>query len=104
MATLSGVQSSRGVFDRLRTAAGLDVLTVEGNTDGKGGGKSGADGTSLKAGKYVSENVFVTVGQGKEPGSSKVGVEIEVTRNISVDTHLGGDAQGNVGISWKWDY
>jgi translocation and assembly module TamB len=95
--TLTGVQSSRGLFDRLRSAAGLDVLTVE-------GGEGTSNGSALKAGKYLSPGVFVTVGQGTEPGSSKVGVEIELTRNLSVDTHLGGDAQGNVGINWKWDY
>jgi hypothetical protein len=29
---------------------------------------------------------------------------IEVTPNISIDTQVGGDARGNVGVHWKWDY
>jgi translocation and assembly module TamB len=96
-AALSGAGGSVGIFDRIRSSMGLDVLTVESE-----GGT--AKGSSLKAGKYVADGVYVSAGRGVEQGSAKVGVEIEVTPNISVDTQVGGDAQGNVGIHWKWDY
>jgi translocation and assembly module TamB len=96
-AALSGAGGSVGIFDRVRSSMGLDVLTV-GSDDGT------AKGSSLKAGKYVADGVYVSAGRGVEQGSAKVGVEIEVTPNISVDTQVGGDSQGNVGIHWKWDY
>jgi len=96
-ATISGTSGSVGIFDRLRRATGLDVLDVETNGNSP-------TGSSLKAGKYVADGVFVSAGQGITSGSGKVGVEIEVTPYISVDTEAGSSADSSVGVNLKYDF
>jgi translocation and assembly module TamB len=96
-ATLSGKAGGPGIVDKVRSAVGVDVLSVESGE----GEKSGA---SLKAGKYLTDDVFLSVKQGTQPGSQKVGVEVEVTPNVTVESNVGGDAEGNIGVNWKWDY
>ena len=61
--------------------------------------------TSVSAGKYVANGVYVGVSQGLGAGSSSVDVQIDVTRHISIDTTAGGQTAGTgVGINWKLDY
>ena len=48
--------------------------------------------------------MFVSAGQGLTPGSGKVGVEIEVTPYLSIDTEAGSSADSSVGISLKHDF
>lgn len=36
--------------------------------------------------------------------SGKASVKWEVTPNITVETEAGVNAEGGVGIKWKWDY
>ena len=78
-------------------ALGVDVLNVE-------SGKNDEKGASLKAGKYLTEDIFVSVTQGAQPGSQKLGVEVKVLPNITVESDMGGAAESNFGINWKWDY
>lgn len=96
-ATISGTTGSVGIFDRMRRATGLDVLDVE--TNG-----ASATGSTLKAGKYVADGVFVSAGQGLTPGSGKVGVEIEVTPYLSLETEAGSSADSSVGVNLKYDF
>lgn len=95
-ATLSG-KGGAGIVDKVRQALGVDVLNVE-SQDGD------SQGASLKAGKYLSEDVFLSVTQGTQPGSQKVGVEIQVFPNVTVESNVSGDADSNIGLNWKWDY
>ncbi|MDA1324314.1 MAG: translocation/assembly module TamB domain-containing protein [Proteobacteria bacterium] len=95
-ATLSG-RGGTGIMDKVRQALGVDVLNVE--TE-KGSGK----GASLKAGKYVTEEIFLSVTQGTQAGSQKVGVEVQVLPNITVESDISGSADSNIGLNWKWDY
>ena len=67
-----------------------------------GGGATA--GTSLTAGKYVAEGVYVGVSQGLTAGSSTVNVQIDVTRHISIDTQAGQASGTGLGIDWKLDY
>ena len=41
---------------------------------------------------------------GLGPESDKAVIEWEATPNISVETEAGVNAEGGVGIHWKWDY
>lgn len=95
-ATLSG-SGGGGIVDRIRRTLGVDVLSVQSNSDS-------ASGATLKAGKYISDDVFLSVTQGTEPGSQQVGVEVDVLPNVSVDVNVGGSESGNVGVNWKHDY
>ena len=62
------------------------------------------EGASLKAGNYLTEDVFLSVSQGTQPGSQKVGVEVEVTPQVTVESNISGNADSNIGVNWKWDY
>jgi len=42
--------------------------------------------------------------QGLEADSGSVGIEIEVTPNISIESDIGQTGESNVGIKFKWDY
>lgn len=97
VATLSGASGTEGIFGRVRRATGLDVIDID-------SGDGDLSGSTLRAGKYVADGVFVSAGQGLSPGSGKVGVEIEVTPNISVNTETGSGADSSLGISLKFDF
>jgi translocation and assembly module TamB len=61
-------------------------------------------GSQLSVGKYVSEKVFVSVNKGLTDTTSSAKVNLELTRQLSVESQLGSDRQGSLGLSWKWDY
>lgn len=90
LASLSGRGGGPGVFDALGKGLGLD--------------KIGVGGEGLTAGKYLTEDVYLNVQQGLTPESSKVGIEWEVTDSIRVESDVGQDAGGEVGLSWQFDY
>ncbi|MFH1351287.1 MAG: translocation/assembly module TamB domain-containing protein [Pseudomonadota bacterium] len=94
---MSGGRSMFDIMDRTRKLLGVDQLDIK-QADEKGGG------TALSVGKYVREDVYMEVEKGVGTEGGKVSVEIELTPNITVETEAGADAQGGVGINWKWDY
>jgi translocation and assembly module TamB len=99
MAQLTGVGGGGpGVLDKIRKELGLDRLDIEA---GEGGATSAP---SLSAGRYVSRGVFVGAKQGATPGSSAASVEIELTPNVKVETDVGADSTGKVGVNLEWNY
>jgi translocation and assembly module TamB len=64
--------------------------------------------SSLRAGKYLTEDVFVRVDQGLRPESRRVGVEVrvlpETLPNVTVESDVGADARTSFGINWRYDY
>ena len=94
IATLSGV-GGPGVLDRVRESIGIDRLSV---------GEDGAGGATVSVGSRVTDDVLVTVEQGTGPGSGRVGVEVELTDNIILETDAGADATGRAGIRFQWEY
>ena len=84
-----------GVLSQIQDSLGLDVLRVDQGSSG---------GTTVSAGKYLREGFYVGVEQGALASDSNVKVEIDVTRNISVETKIGNDSSSDVGVNWKWDY
>ena len=98
LAEMSGVNiggSGGGIMNRLQESLSLDVLRIDSSPSGA---------TTLSAGKYIQKGVYVGVEQGALADDSSVKVEIEVTPQISVDTRIGQNASGDVGVNWKWDY
>lgn len=87
---------SGGLMGSARSALGLDVLSF--------GSSDAGDGTVVRGGKYITKNVYVEVQSGTEPGSERVGVEVEVTRNLSVESHVVETTGGDIGLYWKKDY
>lgn len=97
VAELTGVTGGGpGVLDVARNILGVDVLNVQGGEEGTG--------TTVSAGKYVTEEVFVGVEQGSQSGSGAVSVEVEITPNISVESKVGAEGNSDVGVNFKWDY
>lgn len=78
---------------KLRSGFGLDDLSVDSNEEG---------GTSVGAGKYLSDDVYLQVGGGDKGGEAKV--QIELTPNIKVESEVGQDARAGGGLFWEWEY
>ena len=95
-ATLAGLGGSEGLLGSVRDALGVDRLEITGGT--------ADDGMSVRAGRYVGDGVYVGVEQGLGQGASEVVVEVEITDNITVETDVGSDATGRVGVNFQWDY
>ncbi len=99
VARLSGSGGGRGLdpLGWLRRTFRVDTLNVT-SADGERGG------SVLSIGKYIADGVFVRLNQGLSESTSSAAVELEVTRNITLETEVGSDAQGSLGLNWKLDY
>lgn len=80
----------------LRRAAGLDTLDVQ-------SGESAQESTA-RAGKYISDNVYLEVQRGVADGSGKASVRVDLTPQLSVGTSVNEQSQTGVGLQWKYDY
>jgi translocation and assembly module TamB len=83
------------LLGNVRSSLGLDTLDV---------GGSGADDANARAGKYVSDKVYVEVQRGIAEGSGKANVEVELSPHVSLNTEVDEKAQAGVGVQWKLDY
>jgi len=97
VATLSGKGSGLGLLDPIRQTAGVDVLDI-GAEDGN------AANASVRAGKYLADDVMLYVEQGRGAGSTKATLEIDINDYLSVETDVGADAQSSIGVNIKTDY
>ncbi len=84
-----------GLLDTLRSRTGLDDLSVS-NDD--------AGGTTVGAGKYITDKVYVQAGGGAAKNSGAVTVKYEVSPHVTIDSKVSQDAQAGGGVSWSWDY
>ncbi|KAA5606007.1 hypothetical protein F1188_08295 [Roseospira marina] len=98
LASLTGVTGGGGpdVLGMVRGAVGLDVLRL--------GGDVAAGGAGLEAGRYVSDDIYVGVEQGLEPGSGGVTVEVDLGAGFKVESKAGRAGDGEVGVLWRKDY
>jgi translocation and assembly module TamB len=85
-----------GVLGQVRTALGVDTLDV--------GGGDTPGSASVRAGKYLSDDVYVEVEQGTDQASGKARVEIEILPNVSLEADTSQDANSGIGIQWRFDY
>jgi len=87
-------------FDLLgqtRRLLGVDQLEV------KQSGERPED-TSVAAGKYLGNNVYLEVEKELGPKGPKASVNWEITPHLSIESELGTDEEGGIGLNWKWDY
>lgn len=91
------------LLDRVEQLAterlGIDVLEIDNTRSG------GNPGTSIKAGKFISDRLFVAILQ--ELGStvsSQVMVEYQLRRNLNVMVTGSDSYQTGVDVVWKYDY
>ncbi|MEZ5839565.1 MAG: translocation/assembly module TamB domain-containing protein [Hyphomicrobiales bacterium] len=96
IAELGGLAGSGpGLLGRLRQGLGVDDLEVAG--DGEGG-------AAVKAGRYVTDKVYLGVSQGTSADTSKVTVDLDVTKNIKARGEVGSGGKSKVGVTVEWDY
>lgn len=62
------------------------------------------DQTSIAAGKYLRDDVYLEVERSLGPGGTKASIEWEFLPRFSLETEIGLDAESGIGINWKWDY
>ncbi|MFC7609860.1 translocation/assembly module TamB domain-containing protein [Teichococcus aestuarii] len=86
----------RGFLGRLADRLGLDRLGV-GNQEG------GLENPSVQAGGYVGQGVYVGVEQGAE-GGPRVGVEVELTPRLKLESSTGGETGERIGLSYEFEY
>lgn len=83
-------------FGEIRDALKIDTLDIV-------GGEEAAD-SKVKAGKYLSDDVYLEVERGAAGESGRARVEIEILPSISLEADTGEDSSGGVGIKWRFDY
>jgi translocation and assembly module TamB len=85
-----------GLMGRARQLLGVDTLDFA-------GGQTAAEST-VRAGKYLNDDVYVEVEQGATEQSGRARVEVEILPNVSIQADTGADATSGVGIQWRYDY
>ncbi len=93
VATLAG-RGGTGVIGNLREGFGLDDLDVTTTDDGA---------TAVRAGKYISENVYTDVTAASD-GSGEVSLNLDITDNLKGKATLGSDGNSGIGIFFEKDY
>lgn len=81
-------------FGEIRNILRIDTLDVVSDEEGE---------TAVRAGKYLSDEVYVEVEDGGQAGGS-ARVEIELLPNIALEAETSENADSGVGIKWKFDY
>ncbi|PWR20373.1 translocation/assembly module TamB domain-containing protein [Zavarzinia aquatilis] len=100
---LSG-QGGGDFVGKIRDSLGLDRLEIgsDDNADTTSGGALA--GSSLSAGRYIAEGVYLGFEQGLAPNSGSVNIEVEVYPRVTVEGNVGQDNNSAVGLNYKFDY
>jgi translocation and assembly module TamB len=104
LAAAVGELSGRGggpgeIVGRLRQAVGIDVLRV-GSTETE----TGEQATSVEAGVYLIDGLYVGAETSTAEESGAVSIEYELTRRIRIKTDLEQTGGQNIGVEYKRDY
>ena len=111
LSEIGPVQAAQLAFavNRLRGGRGLDVLgeirsrlgvdTLDVVT-----GDRPEDGASVRAGRYLNDDVYVELERGTGQRSGRARVEVEILPNVSVEADTGEDARSGIGLRWRFDY
>jgi translocation and assembly module TamB len=104
------VQAAQLAFavNRLRGGGGLDVLgkvrsLLGVDTLDIAGGETAAEST-LRAGKYLGDDLYIELERGAASGTGRARVEVEILPNLSLQADTGADANSGVGLKWQYDY
>jgi translocation and assembly module TamB len=86
--------SNTSLLDNLRKATGLDDLDVVTDQEGK---------TAVRAGRYISEHVYLGVEAGTE-GNTKATVNLDITKHLKAKGGLGTQGDSDLGLFYEKDY
>lgn len=93
VATLAG-SGGDGVIGKIRNQFNLDDLDITTDEEGAAG---------LRAGKYLSENVYTDIEVTSE-GRSEINLNLDLTPNITAKGSVGSDGDTGLGIFYERDY
>jgi len=93
VATLAG-RGGSGIIANVRQGFGLDDLDLTTTDDGA---------TAIRAGKYLSENVYTDVTAASD-GTGEVSLNIDITPNLTGKATLGSDGESSLGLFFEKDY
>ncbi|MFO6465896.1 translocation/assembly module TamB domain-containing protein [Jannaschia sp. KMU-145] len=93
VAVLAG-RSQGGLLDRLRGDAGLDDLDITADDEGN---------VALRAGKYLSDNVYTDV-QIDQNGEASISLNLDLTPNLTVRGAAGATGDTSLGVFFEKDY
>lgn len=93
IAVLAG-HGGAGIVSNLRNQVGLDDLDV--GTDDEGN-------VQVRAGKYLSENVYTDVAVGDD-GKSTINLNLDITDTLRARGSVGSDGNSTLGIYFERDY
>lgn len=93
VAVLAG-RGGLGLVGNLRRTFGLDDLDVTTTEDGS---------AALKAGKYISDNVYTEI-EVDQDGKSKINLNLDIREGLTVKGSLGADGDTGIGIYLEKDY
>lgn len=93
VATLTG-RSNGGVVGSIRENFGLDDLDITQTDQGE---------TAIRAGKYISENVYTDV-EVTSGGESTISINLDVTDNIRASGRLSDEGDTSLGLYYEKDY
>ncbi|TCK31734.1 autotransporter secretion inner membrane protein TamB [Ancylobacter aquaticus] len=85
-----------GVLENVRRSLGVDSLELGTDAEGTGG--------QVGVGRRLNDNIYLGVRQGTSAGSSRVTVDVDVTKNIRLQGATGANGAAEVGIGAQWDY
>jgi translocation and assembly module TamB len=95
IAEFSGAYGRDGsIFARVRRTVGLDDLDIDQNATG---------GTTITVGKQISDKVHVGV-QTETNGSSRITLDVDLTRNLKAQVEGGANGGGSVGLTFEKEY
>ncbi len=92
VSTLAG--RGGGAFDRLRRNVGLDDLDITTDEEGQ---------TAVRAGRYISDNVYTDVTVTSE-GGTEINLNLDLTDDITAKGSVDQDGETSVGIFFERDY
>jgi translocation and assembly module TamB len=93
VATLAG-SGGGGVVTNLREGLDLDDLDFVTDENGNAG---------VRAGKYLSENIYTDVTIGSD-GTSEINLNVDIDRNFTARGSVGSEGDTSVGIFFERDY
>jgi translocation and assembly module TamB len=91
------------VMGRLRSILHVDTLDVTSSTSNNTDGSATTDET-VRAGKYLNNDVYLELQKGVAAQSGKARVEVQILPNVSLQAETSENAQGGIGLQWRYDY
>ncbi|GLK72457.1 translocation/assembly module TamB domain-containing protein [Ancylobacter dichloromethanicus] len=94
--TVAQFSGGASALENVRRSLGVDSLELGADAEGTGG--------QVGLGRRLNDNIYLGVRQGTSAGSSRVTVDVDVTKNIRLQGATGADGAAEVGIGAQWDY